>query len=249
MLSVDLNCDMGEGMDNDEAIMPFVSSVNIACGYHAGNETIMRRTVEQALKHGVAIGAHPSYPDREHFGRIDRLGQEGCTYSDIPAIIKDQLHTLKAFCNVFGAPLHHVKPHGALYNRAAKDPALSAILCDTIRRFDPGLLFYGLSGSRMHVEAEHYGLRFVHEVFADRSYQEDGSLTPRTEPGALIEDPLLAVRQVLRMVKAGKVSAVTGKDIALKAQTICIHGDGFNAAGFARMIHEGLREEGILISA
>src|SRR5882762_6659836 len=178
MLSVDLNCDMGEGMDCDAAIFPFISSANIACGYHAGDPDTMRRTVELALRHHVAIGAHPSYPDRENFGRIDILGKS-LHPEEIPGMIVDQLILLQAICDEFGARLHHVKPHGALYNRAAKDAEVSHLICRAIREFDPSLLLYGLSGSAMKQAAQQCGLRFVSEVFADRTYQQDGSLTPR----------------------------------------------------------------------
>lgn len=263
LLQIDLNCDMGEGMDTDAAIMPFISSANIACGYHAGDEDTMRRTVELALLHGVAIGAHPSYPDREHFGRIDLLGQslpgsanrdangfvpegpsailsEGLSAilpEDLPAIITDQLATLQKICEEFGASIHHVKPHGALYNRAAKDFAVSDLICGAVRQFDPALQLYGLSGSEMKESAGRHGLAFVSEVFADRTYRADGSLTPRTEKGALIESPEAAAGQVLRMIKSGTVAAVSGQEIAIRADTVCIHGDGSHAVSFAKAIH------------
>ncbi|HEX9508889.1 MAG TPA: 5-oxoprolinase subunit PxpA [Puia sp.] len=237
-LSIDLNCDMGEGMETDAAIFPFISSANIACGYHAGDADTMRRTVELALKHQVAIGAHPSYPDRDHFGRIDILGMT-LSPEELPGILVDQLILLQAICDEFGVRLHHVKPHGALYNRAAKDAAVSALICRAIREFDPSLLLYGLSGSQLKKEADRLELSFVSEVFADRTYREDGSLTPRTEPGALIEDPEQAARQVLKMVG----------DPSILAETVCLHGDGSHAAQFARMIHATLSEKGIEIRA
>jgi UPF0271 protein len=245
---IDLNCDMGEGMDTDIPIIPYVSSVNIACGYHAGDAMIMRRTVERAFMRQVAIGAHPSYPDREHFGRVDLLGKT-IRLQDLADMITDQLDLLQKICREAGTSLHHVKPHGALYNRAAKDAAVSAVICAAIRSFDPSLLLYGLSGSEMKRQADLCGIKFVSEVFADRTYQEDGSLTPRTEAGALIEDPLVAVGQVLTMVKDGKVVATTGKTIDLAAQTVCIHGDGDHAVEFARAVHAGLVQYGIDIRA
>jgi UPF0271 protein len=237
-LSVDLNCDMGEGMETDASIFPFISSANIACGYHAGDADMMRRTVELALKHQVAIGAHPSYPDRDHFGRIDVLGRT-LSLEELPGIIVDQLIILQAICDEFGVILHHVKPHGALYNRAAKDAVVSGLICRAIREFDPALLLYGLSGSRLKDEAGHYGLSFVSEVFADRTYQEDGSLTPRTEPNALIEDPEVAIAQVVKMIHTP----------SFQAETICLHGDSSHAAEFARRIHERLSEKKIGIRA
>jgi len=240
---------MGEGIGNDEAIMPYISSANIACGYHAGDENSMRRTVELAMQYRVAIGAHPSYPDRKHFGRVDLLGDPGIRIADLPQLLTDQLIILQKICSEYGAGLHHVKPHGALYNRAAKDPAVSAILCETIRQFDPSLLLYGLTGSAMKAEAERCGLRFVQEVFADRSYREDGSLVPRNEAHALIEEPALAVRQVLIMVQKGRVLATSGETISLAAGTVCIHGDGAHAPVLVRAIYEALVEGSIAIQA
>jgi 5-oxoprolinase (ATP-hydrolysing) subunit A len=248
-MSIDLNCDMGEGIGNDEAIMPYISSANIACGYHAGDESTMRRTVELAIQYRVAIGAHPSYPDREHFGRVDILGDPGVRIADLAQILTDQLIVLQKICGEYGVGLHHVKPHGALYNRAAKDPAVSAILCETIRQFDPTLLLYGSSGSVMQTEAERCGLRFVHEVFADRGYREDGSLVPRNETHALIEEPAAAVRQVLTMIRDGRVATGNGVTISLAAGTVCIHGDGAHALVLVRAIHEALKEGAIDIRA
>ena len=247
MLSIDLNCDMGEGMQHDAEIMPFISSVNIACGYHAGDEAIMLRTIRLALAHGVAIGAHPSYPDRPNFGRVDILGEPGAGIDDLPRIITDQLVVLQRVCHASGVSLHHVKFHGALYNRAAKDRAISAILCETIRQFDPSLLLYGLSGSVMHEEAGRWGLRYIGEVFADRTYQEDGSLTPRSEPDALIEDPAFAVRQVLTMIREGKVVTAAGMELFMEAGTVCIHGDGAYAVEIVQTIQCALTDKGIAI--
>jgi UPF0271 protein len=258
MLQIDLNCDMGEGMSTDAAIMPFISSVNIACGGHAGDADTMRRTIESALGYQIAIGDHPSYPDRENFGRIDMLDPEARFLSrqsgklriglnDLPGILTDQIGRLQKVCGEFGIRLHHIKPHGALYNRAAKDAAVSDRICRAIREIDPALSLYGLSGSEMKRQAAHYGLHFVNEAFADRTYREDGSLTPRTEPGALIDNAGLAVRQVLKMIRDRQVVASTGKEIPLTAETICIHGDGSHAVEFASMIHQTLSKEGIAI--
>ncbi|MBN9385028.1 MAG: LamB/YcsF family protein [Chitinophagaceae bacterium] len=233
---IDLNCDMGEGMETDAAIFPYISSANISCGYHAGDAGTMRRTVELALRHHTAIGAHPSYPDRASFGRVDMLGK-GVALEEVCGLVVDQLITLQAICDEFGARLHHVKPHGALYNRAARDPEVSAMICRAIREFDPSLRLYGLSGSVMGKEAARHGLVFVNEVFADRTYQADGSLTPRTAPGALIEDSARCLAQVEKMVKEGKVSVTDGGEIAIRAETICIHGDGSHAVEFARILH------------
>jgi UPF0271 protein len=259
-LFIDLNCDMGEGMDSDAAVFPFISSANIACGGHAGDDDTMRRTVELAMQFGVAIGAHPSYPDKENFGRLDILGAgvtrsgAGVTLEEMPDIIGEQLQRLASICREFGAPMRHVKPHGALYNRAAKDAVISTVICRAIRDFDPSLLLYGLSGSEMRRQADVMGLRFVSEVFADRTYRPDGSLTPRTEPHALINDPAQTLRQVMKMVTEGRVDVHTKDGIAdgsteLTAETICLHGDGAHAAEFAAMIHDRLSSGGVLIRA
>jgi len=233
---IDVNCDMGEGMDTDEAIFPYISSANISCGYHAGDADTMRRTVELALRNHVAVGAHPSYPDRANFGRVDMLGK-GVEPEEICGLIVDQLIRLQAICDEFGARLHHVKPHGALYNRAAKDEIVSTLICRAIREFDDSLKLYGLSGSVMRTAASAHGLVFVNEVFADRTYQPDGSLTPRTQPDALIEDPARCKAQVEKMVKEGRVAVAGGGEIDIVAETICLHGDGSHAVEFAKMIH------------
>jgi UPF0271 protein len=259
-LYIDLNCDMGEGMDSDADVFPFITSANIACGGHAGDDDTMRRTVELAMQHGVAIGAHPSYPDRANFGRVDILGDgvtqsgTGVTLEELPDIIGEQLRRLAGVCREFGAPMRHVKPHGALYNRAAKDAVISTIICRAIFDFDPALMLYGLSGSEMGRQADGMGLRFISEVFADRTYAPDGSLTPRTEPHALINDPAQTLRQVLKMVKEGRVDVYTKEgapsgEVSLAAETVCLHGDGEHAVEFAEMIHDRLSTAGVLIRA
>ena len=244
--AIDLNCDMGEGMDTDASIFPFLSSCNIACGAHAGDDGTMRRTVGLALRHDVAIGAHPSYPDRENFGRIDVLGKT-LSLDDLAPLLREQLQRLQDICHAAGTRLRHVKPHGALYNRAAHDPVVAGIVVRTVAGFDPSLLFYGLSGSEMRRAADAAGLRFVSEVFADRTYQPDGSLTPRSQPDALIDDPGKAVAQVLRMTKQGNVMTSLGS-VSIVAETICLHGDGAHAVEFAGLIHGTLAAEGIRIA-
>lgn len=238
---------MGEGMDTDADIFPFISSSNIACGAHAGDDETMRRTVQLALRHGVAVGAHPSYPDRERFGRVDLLG-EGLSLAELPAMLHEQLAALQQVCLFSGTRIRHVKPHGALYNRAARDAAVAATIARVVAAFDPSLLFYGLSGSEMRRAAEEAGLRFVSEVFADRTYRPDGSLTPRSQPDALIEDPGQAVAQVLRMVTEGTVPT-SGGALAIAAETICLHGDGAHAVEFAGLIQRALSAEGIRIAS
>jgi UPF0271 protein len=246
MPGIDLNCDMGEGFDADEQLMPYISSANIACGYHAGDTDTMRRTVDLCLEYNVAIGAHPSYPDRDNFGRTDML-YNGVQPEDLPAMIAEQINLLEAVCKTAGAKLTHVKPHGALYNRAAKDVAVSRLICDTILETNPKLILYGLSGSVMETIALQCGLEFRREVFADRTYQQDGSLRPRTMPDALITDNDKCIQQVLQMIRSGVVTTIDGIEIPMTAETICIHGDGVHAVEFAKVIYEELRRNGIEI--
>jgi UPF0271 protein len=257
MLSIDLNCDMGEGMETDAAIFPFISSANIACGGHAGDADTMRRTVELALRHGVAVGAHPSYPDRAGFGRVDILGVS-LRPEDLTVLLFEQLHRLQSVCREFGVRLRHVKPHGALYNRAAVDVAVSTLVVQAIADLDDSLLLYGLSGSVLASVAETVGVRFVSEVFADRTYRVDGTLTPRSESHALIADSGLAVAQVLRMVREGVVLAGVGANgpagaglvpVPIRAETVCLHGDGAHAVEFAKLIHAALTAKGMRIEA
>jgi 5-oxoprolinase (ATP-hydrolysing) subunit A len=246
MLSIDLNCDMGEGYPYDDQIFPYINSVNIACGYHAGDKATMQRTVELALKNNVAIGAHPSYPDKENFGRIDILHKK-VNLGELTRIVQKQIILLQEVCTSFGTQLHHVKPHGALYNRAAWDEEAAQAICSAIQQADAGLLLYGLSGSIMQKAAANHNLQFVHEVFADRSYQADGSLTPRSAANALINDTATALQQVLTMIREGQVNTITGQTIPIKAETICIHGDGAHAVAFAKAIYTSLRDNDITL--
>lgn len=245
LASIDLNCDMGEGMASDPAIFPLISSANIACGGHAGDGDTMRRTIELALQYGVAIGAHPSYPDRAGFGRVDLLGIS-IRPEDLTGLLFEQLHRLQSICREFGVRLRHVKPHGALYNRAAVDVAVSTLIVRAIADLDDSLLLYGLSGSSLGAVAEAMGIRFVSEVFADRTYRADGTLTPRSEPGALITDGRVAVKQVLRMVREGVVLA-GDLPVPIRAETVCLHGDGEHAVEFAELIHGVLTADGVEI--
>ena len=246
MLTCDLNCDMGEGIGNDKAIMPFITSANIACGYHAGDENTMHETVLLAKEAGVAIGAHPSFLDRENFGRTEIKDiQPQQIYELVIAQIK-ALHTIAKACN---ADLHHVKPHGALYNMAAKDAHLSMAIARAVFDFGKNLVLFGLSGSYLISVSKAIGLKTASEVFADRTYQDDGSLTPRTKPNAIIEDEEQSLQQVLGMIKKGKVIATSGKEVAIVAETICLHGDGKNAVAFAKAIHDKLIAEGVKIAS
>ncbi len=245
MITCDLNCDMGEGIGNDRAIMPFITSANIACGYHAGNEHTMRETVLLAKQAGVGIGAHPSFLDRENFGRTEIKDiQPREVYELVTAQIK-ALHTIATTCN---AELHHVKPHGALYNIAAKDVQLAKAIAQAVHDFNKALVLFGLSGSFLVSEAKGIGLKTASEVFADRTYQDDGTLTPRSKANALIEDEEQSLQQVLRMVKTGTVITPSGKQIPIVAETICLHGDGKHAVDFAIAINRKLREEGVQIA-
>lgn len=244
MLSIDLNCDMGEGYPNDDQIIPFITSVNIACGYHAGNKETMQRTVEAALKNNVAIGAHPGYPDRDNFGRIDILHKK-ITLPELTRVVAKQIVILQEICKSFGTALHHVKPHGALYNRAACDDEAAQAICSAMQQANASLMLYGLSGSIMQKAAANHNLHFVHEVFADRTYQADGSLTPRSSANALITDTNVSLQQVLTMIKENKVNTITGETIPIKAETICIHSDGAHAVSFAKVIYSSLQENEI----
>ena len=245
MKTIDINCDMGEGVGNDELIMPYISSASIACGCHAGDEKTMRRTVELCKQYNVAIGAHPSYPDKENFGRTDMLLHPGEIYE----VIVKQVNSLEKIAEENDMAVHHIKPHGALYNMAARDRSLAPFVCLAVLDTDARYILYGLSGSYLIKEGKSHGLKTVNEVFADRTYKDDGSLLPRNKPGALIEDTDKAVAQVLEMVKDGKVTSVSGKKIPIVAETVCIHGDGAHAVEFAKAINQALKKEGIEIRA
>jgi UPF0271 protein len=244
-MQIDLNADLGEGCDNDEALLGLVSSANIACGWHAGDAGTMRRCVRWAIDNGVAIGAHPSFPDRENFGR----SAMNLPPEEVIAGVLYQVGALAAIVKAEGGTLAHVKPHGALYNQAAKDLVLADAICEAVRRFDPKLRFFGLAGSGMISAAARAGLRPVEEVFADRGYLPDGSLVPRSQPGALIDDEDQSLAQTLSLVRDHKVTATDGSVVAVNAQTVCLHGDGAHALAFARRIRERLAAEGIAVVA
>lgn len=238
MNSIDLNCDMGEGFPHDAELMNYVSSVNVACGFHAGDAQTMRETVQLAVQKGIKIGSHPSYLDLENFGRSEK----NLSPQEILDIVLQQTLALKEICEEFGAKLHHVKPHGALYNQAAKDAKLAHAIAEAVKSLDENLILYGLSGSHLISEAEKFGLQTKSEVFADRTYQSDGSLTPRNQPNALIKNVEESIKQVLQMVENQTVTATNGEIVKLKAETICIHGDGENAVEFAKAIYEKLNK-------
>jgi UPF0271 protein len=245
MPSIDINCDLGEGCGNDAELMKCISSANIACGYHAGDAETMKRTVDLAIGNGVAIGAHPSYPDRENFGRTAME----MSLDDIREMVTDQIAALDKFVRSAGGKLMHVKPHGALYNRSARDAELAASIAEAVRDFDNTLILFGLSRSSSISEAVKVGLRTASEVFADRTYQTNGSLTPRTESNALIRNTDTAITQVLDMIKYGRVRSTEAIMIPIVAETVCIHGDGEHAVAFARAVKSTLKENGVTITA
>ena len=229
---------MGEGIGNDEAIMPYITSANIACGYHAGDEQTLRTTIMLAKNFGVNVGAHPSFPDRENFGRTEMQ----FIPQDVYHLVMQQLKLFQTIADQCGAKFHHVKPHGALYNMAAREQVIADAVALAIKDFNGHLVLYGLSNSFLISEAKRLGLPTKSEVFADRTYQDDGSLTPRSDAGALIEDEQEAVKQVLQMVQHKTVISVTGKEIPIVAETICIHGDGQYAVNFAQKIYQALQQ-------
>jgi 5-oxoprolinase (ATP-hydrolysing) subunit A len=245
MQRIDLNCDMGEGMPGDALIMPYITSANIACGYHAGDDDMMKKTIQLALLNNVAIGAHPSFNDRKNFGRTEMMIGNDELYD----LVSIQVQRLKNIAASFEVKLHHVKPHGALYNMAAKDAGMSSIIAKAIKDIDHNLVLYGLSNSHLLAEAKNTGLNTAAEVFADRTYTDEGNLTPRSQPGALIEDEERSLQQVLQMVMENKVTTVSGKIIPIEAQTICIHGDGTHAPAFAKNIQHALKQNNIEIKA
>ena len=248
--TVDINCDLGESfgrykLGEQQEILNYVTSANIACGFHAGDPTVMRETVELAIKHHVQIGAHPGLPDLNGFGRREM----NITPQEAYDMVVYQIGALQGFLSAKGAKLQHVKPHGALYNMAAKNRALADAIAQAVYDVSPELLLFGLASSELTLAGERLGLKTIHEVFADRTYQSDGTLTPRRNENALITDEKLAVAQIIQMVKQGKVTSVQQTDVIVKADTVCVHGDGVHAVQFAKMIRERLQQEDITVSA
>lgn len=242
---VDLNADLAEGCGNDNALMQRISSANIACALHAGNAAQMQKAIAWAKQYGVRIGAHPGYPDRENFGRTNMTLPE----QELRAYLQYQLGALQALCNAAGVQTAYVKPHGALYNQAAADAALAEIVADTVRRFNPELKLMALSGSLLLEAGQAAGLEVISEVFADRRYLPDGKLVPRTRPDAQVDRDEEAIAQVLQMVKEGTVTAVDGSTVKVRADSICLHGDGAHALEFADKITQALTANRIGIQA
>jgi 5-oxoprolinase (ATP-hydrolysing) subunit A len=245
MAAVDLNGDLGEGMGHDAELMPLISSANIACGGHAGDEATMRATINLAHEHQVAIGAHPGFADRKNFGRRP-IAVSAVEVRELVLAQTRQLIDLAAGC---GARVRHVKPHGALYNLAARDEVTARAVAEAVYEADSRLLLIGLAGSRLLEAGCACGLSVASEVFADRSYQADGSLTPRDQADALVTDEASVVSRVLRMVQTGKVTATDGSEVDLIVDTICLHGDGPRAVELARAVNGALRQSGVIIRA
>lgn len=249
MYKVDLNSDLGESFGNyklgcDEEVTKFVSSVNVACGFHAGDPLVMAKTLELARINGAAVGAHPGYPDLQGFGRR----KMDCTPAELKAYTLYQLGALDAFCRASGLKMQHVKPHGMMYNTIAVDEVRAMAVAEAIAEFDSGLIFLALAGSRMITAAEKCGLRTASEVFADRAYMPDGTLTPRSMEGSVIRDKDEAIARTVRMIKEGVVTAINGEDIPIRAESVCVHGDNPKAVEFVRTIRERLEAEGIEIA-
>ncbi|WP_411842407.1 LamB/YcsF family protein [Salinicoccus sp. HZC-1] len=249
MFTVDLNADLGESygnytIGNDDAIIPLISSANVACGFHASDPSVMQKTVELIKKSGTTgIGAHPAYPDLMGFGRR----YMALSMPEVRSIMLYQMGALDGFCRIAGIEMNHVKPHGALYNATFNDKELAKTIAEAVREYNPDLKLMGLSNQNLVQAGEDAGLEVRHEVFADRAYEDDGTLVSRRKEGAMITDTDIAVKRVIRMVKEGKVESVGGKDIDIQADSICVHGDGPKALEFVKEIRRQLAENDIEI--
>ncbi|HTQ77614.1 MAG TPA: 5-oxoprolinase subunit PxpA [Burkholderiales bacterium] len=250
MKTIDLNCDMGESfgawkMGDDAAVMPYITSANIACGFHAGDPATIRRTVRLAADHGVAIGAHPSLPDLMGFGRRTmRISPQ-----EMYDLVVYQAGAVEAFARAVGAKLHHVKCHGALYNMAAMDEGLSEAMIRAARDLGEGIFLYVLSNSKTFDMGKKQNVRVVGEVFADRGYSDDGTLAPRDKPGGMIEDAAASAKQALAMVEEGYVTSLSGRRVPVAADTMCLHGDQPGAVAFAKNLRKAFAEREIHIAA
>ena len=244
-MKIDLNADLGEGCASDAELLTLVSSANIACGFHAGDAQTMHACVREAIKNGVAIGAHPSFPDRENFGRSAMQLPPETVYAQTLY----QIGALATIARAQGGVMRHVKPHGMLYNQAAKEAQLADAIARAVYACDPALILVGLAGSELIRAGKQYGLTTREEVFADRGYQADGSLVPRSQSGALIENEEQALAQTLEMVQHGRVKSITGEWATVTAQTVCLHGDGEHALAFARRLRSTFAEKGIVVAA
>ena len=250
MMKVDLNCDLGEAFGNysfggDKDIIPLITSANIACGFHAGDENVMNQTVNLAKENHVSIGAHPGFPDLKGFGRR----KMDISPTEVYNLIVYQLGALEGFCKVHQTRINHVKPHGALYNMGAKNKAIAKAIAKAVYDFDSTIVLVGLSNSLLISEAQAIGLKTASEVFADRRYEDNGQLVSRKEPDAVITDSDEALKQVLKTVTENKVISRNGKEIDLETDTICVHGDGKHALEFVEQIRKKLTKEGIDIQS
>ncbi|MGI6021471.1 MAG: LamB/YcsF family protein [Lachnospiraceae bacterium] len=249
VIKVDLNSDIGESFGRytlgmDDKIIPLVSSCNIACGFHASDPLVMDKTVEMAYEAGIAIGAHPGFPDLMGFGRRNMAA----TPAEVSAYVTYQLGALEGFARKYGMKIQHVKPHGAMYNMAGKDYELALAVAKAIKAFNPDIICLALAGSQSVQAAKDVGLRVAQEVFADRGYMPDGSLVPRSQAGAMITDENQAIERVVRMVMEHKVKAVDGNDIEIIPDSICVHGDNEKALAFVEKIRTRLMSEGVEIA-
>lgn len=244
-LSVDLNADLGEGAGHDAELFEFISSANIATGFHAGDAGTMRGALVSAKDHGVAVGAHPSFFDRENFGRKElKISQE-----EVSDGLIYQLGVFQAIATAIGMQPNHVKPHGALYNMAVRDRRLADTIASAIKSIDAKLILFAPDNTELARAAEAHGLKVAREVFADRNYLNDGWLVPRTRPDAVLHDPKEAAERVLRMLREGKVRSIEGRDVDVQAETICVHSDTPGAGEFARELRSQLESHGVRISA
>jgi 5-oxoprolinase (ATP-hydrolysing) subunit A len=245
---IDLNSDIGESfgafkIGNDAEVLKYISSANIACGYHAGDHNIMFETVRLALKYGVKIGAHPGFPDLAGFGRREM----NLPPREIYNLMIYQIGALQAVCKANGATLSHVKPHGALYNMAVGNKEIAAAIAEAVADSDSTLVLFGLAGSKLIKAGREKGLQVAEEVFTDRTYQPDGTLTSRKENNAFIHDTGQVIQRVMRMITEGKVEAVDGTDLDIQADTICVHGDGAKAVEFVSELRQALAQENIIL--
>ncbi|MCQ6280069.1 LamB/YcsF family protein [Bacillus sp. EB600] len=250
MFTVDLNCDLGESfgrykLAEQKEILKYVTSANIACGFHAGDPSVMRETVKLAIENQVRIGAHPGLPDLNGFGRREMKISQQEAYD----MVVYQIGALQGFLTTCNEGMQHVKPHGALYNMAAKDAKLAEAIAQAVYDVSPSLILFGLAGSELTKAGEKLGLRTAHEVFSDRTYQSDGTLTSRSQPDALIKDKEQSVAQVVKMVTEGRVTSQQKRPVSLKTDTVCIHGDGEHALAFAKYMKETLERNNITISS
>lgn len=248
MYTIDMNCDLAESfgayrIGMDEEILPYITSANLACGFHASDPVVMAEAVAACKENQVAVGAHPGYPDLQGFGRRNmQLAPQ-----EVKAMVMYQIGALQAFCKANGMTMQHVKPHGALYNMAGKDPGLAEAVCEAVAEVDPKLILLAQAGSELQRAGEALHLKVAREIFADRAYEEDGSLVARSKPGAMITDEEEAIRRVVTMIREGKTTTITGKEIPIQADSVCVHGDGPKALLFVQKLRQAFAAEGIVV--